>query len=64
MVSGIAKAYAPKDLIGKNVIFIANLVPTKLKGVLSEGMLLAATSGSELKLLTIDGDLPAGSVVS
>ena len=64
VVSGIAKAYAPEGLIGKNVIFIANLVPAKLKGVLSEGMLLAATSGSELKLLTIDGDLPAGSVVS
>ena len=64
VVSGIAKAYAPEGLIGKNVIFIANLLPAKLKGVLSEGMLLAATSGSELKLLTIDGDLPAGSVVS
>ena len=64
VVSGIAKAYAPEGLIGKNVIFIANLVPAKLKGVLSEGMLLAATSGNELKLLTIDGDLPAGSVVS
>jgi methionyl-tRNA synthetase len=64
VVSGIAKAYAPADLIGRNVIFFANLVPVKLKDVLSEGMLLAAASGGELKLLTIDGDLPAGSVVS
>ena len=42
IVSGIAKYYAPEDLIGKDVCFIANFEPRKLKGVLSQGMILSA----------------------
>ncbi|WP_243347466.1 methionine--tRNA ligase [Parabacteroides sp. FAFU027] len=42
IVSGIAKHYAPEDLIGKQVCFIANLAPRKLKGIMSEGMILSA----------------------
>ena len=66
IVSGIAKFYAPEDLPGKKVILVDNLKPAKLKGIVSEGMLLASTSadGSSLKLLTVDGDIPAGSRVS
>ena len=42
IVSGIAKYYQPEDLIGKQVCFIANLAPRKLKGVVSQGMILSA----------------------
>lgn len=42
IVSGIAKHYAPEELIGKQVCFIANLAPRKLKGIVSEGMILSA----------------------
>lgn len=42
IVSGIAKHYAPEDLVGKNVCFIANLAPRKLKGIESQGMILSA----------------------
>lgn len=43
VVSGIAPWYKPEDLVGKKVILVANLKPTKLRGVLSEGMILAAS---------------------
>lgn len=42
IVSGIAKHYAPEELVGKQVCFIANLAPRKLKGIMSEGMILSA----------------------
>ena len=42
IVSGIAKHYKPEDLIGKKVVFVTNLAPRKVCGVLSEGMILAA----------------------
>ena len=42
IISGIAQHYAPEDLIGKQVCFIANLAPRKLKGIVSEGMILSA----------------------
>lgn len=42
IVSGIAKYYAPEDLVGKQVCFIANFEPRKLRGILSEGMILSA----------------------
>ena len=42
IVSGIAKHYAPEELVGKQICFIANLAPRKLKGILSEGMILSA----------------------
>ncbi len=42
IVSGIAKYYAPEDLVGKQVCFIANLPPRKLKGIVSQGMILSA----------------------
>ncbi len=64
VVSGIAKYYAPEDMIGKKVVFVSNLVPATLCGVVSEGMILAATKGKKLTLLTIEGDLPAGSKIS
>ena len=63
VVSGIAKAYKPEDLVGKKVVFINNLVPAKLKGVVSEGMVLAASNGGSLSLLTSFEDMPAGTEI-
>jgi methionyl-tRNA synthetase len=63
IVAGIAAKYAPEDLIGKKIVIVANLKPRKLRGVMSEGMLLAAT-GSELEgLITVDPDVNFGSSV-
>ena len=62
VVSGIAKHYTPEKLIGLDVIVVANLKPVKLRGELSQGMILAATSGEQLTLLT--ADIEDGSLVS
>lgn len=51
VVSGIAKHYKPEDLIGKHVVLVANLKPAKLRGVMSHGMLLAASKGDELQIV-------------
>ena len=63
VVSGIAKSYKPEDLIGRKVVFINNLAPAKLKGILSEGMILAASDGSKISLLTAFDDMPAGTEI-
>jgi len=63
IVSGIAKYYNPSDLIGKKVVVVTNLKPVKLRGVLSEGMILAASDGKDLSLITPDKDFESGSEV-
>ena len=63
VVAGIALYYKPEELPGKTVVLVANLKPAKIRGVESNGMLLAASIGSTLKLVTVDGDLPSGAVV-
>ena len=65
VVSGIAQYYKPEDLIGKYVILVANLKPVTLRGELSQGMILAASTDDDSKLyaVTIPGDLPTGSQV-
>ncbi|MBR3576373.1 MAG: methionine--tRNA ligase, partial [Clostridia bacterium] len=55
IVSGIAKSYKPEDMVGKNVIVIANLKPAKIRGVESHGMLLAASDGDDILVCTTDG---------
>lgn len=61
IVSGIAKHYAPEELIGKQIVMVANLKPAKIRGVVSHGMALAASQGDVLKVVEID--MPAGSRV-
>ena len=61
VVSGIAKHYKPEDLIGKHVVLVANLKPAKLRGVMSHGMLLAASKGNELQI--VETTMPVGSKV-
>jgi methionyl-tRNA synthetase/methionyl-tRNA synthetase C-terminal region/beta chain len=65
VISGIAKYYEPKDLVGKYVVLVANLKPVKLRGELSQGMILAASTDDDSKLftVTIPGELPTGSIV-
>ncbi|SKC83570.1 methionine--tRNA ligase [Maledivibacter halophilus] len=62
VVSGIAQNYTPEDLVGMKVILVANLKPVKLRGIKSQGMILAATAGRKLKLVT--ADIESGSTVS
>ena len=61
VVSGIAEHYKPEELIGKQVIFVANLKPAKLMGIESQGMILAASLDGKLVVPTVD--MPAGSRV-
>ncbi|WNF37093.1 methionine--tRNA ligase [Bacillaceae bacterium IKA-2] len=63
VVSGIAEYYKPEELVGKKVICVTNLKPIKLRGELSQGMILAAKHGGKLTLATIEQSLPNGSQV-
>ena len=64
IVSGIAKYYAPEDMIGKKVAVITNLKPVKLCGVQSEGMILAAGDDEgNLSVVTVDKDIVCGSEI-
>ncbi len=64
IVAGIAKHYAPADLVGKHIVVVRNLKPAKLRGELSEGMLLAATApDGTLELVSVSNAIPAGSRV-
>lgn len=64
VVSGIAAYYKPEELVGKNVVLVANLKPVKLRGELSQGMILAAATDDDSLLSLVDpGNLPTGSQV-
>jgi methionyl-tRNA synthetase len=63
IVAGVAETYAPEDLLGKRFIVIANLQPAVIRGVESQGMLLAAVSGEKAAIPFFDADVPAGAKV-
>ena len=63
IVSGIAEHYQPEQLVGRKVLVVTNLKPVKLRGELSEGMVLAASNDGTLTLPTIIDELPNGSKV-
>ena len=66
ILAGIAQQFAPEELIGKTIVVVANLAPRTMRGLQSEGMLLAASATSDgppAGLLTIDADVPAGSII-
>lgn len=63
ILSGIAKFCKPEEMIGKNVLFIANLPVRKIMGLESCGMILSAEHGEELRVLTTLGDIHSGAVV-
>jgi len=64
IVSGIKKWYKPQDLIDKKVVVIYNLKPVKLRGVKSQGMVLAAEKGKKLSLVSTLEDIPDGAKIS
>lgn len=68
IIAGIKQFYAPESLVGKEIVIVANLAPRKMRGLESQGMLLAASDmeGDDRKVtvLTPDADVPAGSEIS
>ena len=63
VVAGLQKYYAPEELVGKKVVMVANLKPAKLKGIESQGMLLAAGDGDVVKVLVVDDSVEEGADV-
>lgn len=64
IVAGIAQHYSPEELVGRSIVVVANLQPAKLRGEVSEGMLLAASDESgRLALLTVDREIAPGSAI-
>ena len=62
--AGIKKYYSIEELTGKSVVFVSNLKPRPLRGITSEGMMLAADDGEDnVKLITVDGEINTGSRV-
>lgn len=64
VVSGIRAFYSVEDMVGKQVIYLANLRPRKLRGIVSQGMVLAATDDDQVKLLGVDSPCQSGAQVS
>lgn len=63
IVAGIAQKYSPEELVGRKVILVANLKPAKVRGIESQGMLLAAVGKKDMSILTIDKEMPTGTKV-
>ncbi len=63
VVSGIAAAYPPEQMVGKTVIYLANLKPAKIRGVVSQGMILAAGDADVLAMSALDKDVPPGTKI-
>lgn len=65
ILSGIAQWYPePEKLVGTKVIAVANLQPRKMRGEVSQGMLLSAEYGDQVQLITVPDNIPAGSLIS
>jgi len=64
VVAGIATHYQAADLVGRRIVVLANLQPRKVRGVESRGMLLAATWGDDVAVLSVDGAAPTGAKIS
>lgn len=63
IVAGIARYYRPEELVGKKVVIVANLKPAKIKGIVSQGMVLAAVAGDTLSLITPERAVQDGAQV-
>ena len=64
IVAGIRRSYAPEELVGRQIVIVANLEPAQLRGVESQGMLLAASDGDRIVVLSPEKEVGAGSKVS
>ncbi|MBR9691174.1 methionine--tRNA ligase subunit beta [Candidatus Woesearchaeota archaeon] len=58
LVAGLKEYYKPEELVGKKIVFLANLEPKPLRGEMSNGMILAAVEGDSLALVTVDKEIP------
>jgi len=63
IIAGVKKHYSVEEILGKKIVIVANLQPVKLKGIESQGMLLAAVNDNKVVLLTIDKDITEGSKI-
>jgi len=63
LVAGVALAYAPEALVGKSIVVVANLKPARIRGVESQGMLLAADVGGRPIVASFDEAVPPGTRV-
>jgi methionyl-tRNA synthetase len=64
IVAGIAQHYEAGDLVGRTIVVVSNMKPAKIRGIESNGMLLAANSGDgALRLVSVDGEVPTGATV-
>ena len=63
LVAGIAREYTAEQLLGRQVVIVANLQPAKLMGIESQGMVLAASEGGRPILLALDSPVPNGTPV-
>ena len=63
LVAGIKRSYSKEELIGKKIVVITNMKPAVIRGVESQGMLLAADGGDEIVLISPEKDVPSGSEV-
>ncbi len=63
LVAGIRAHYAPEELVGKQIVVVANLQPATLRGVESQGMLLAASDGDKVIVLSPEKPIAAGAKV-
>jgi len=64
LIAGVKQQYTPEQLLNKKIVVITNLEPATIRGITSEGMLLAASSGDKLSIITPDSNVPAGSKIS
>ena len=64
LVVGVAEHYTPEELIGRRIVVVANLKPATIRGIRSEGMLLAAQEEGTLRLVMVDGEIGVGAKVS
>ncbi len=64
VVAGLVPQYQPDELVGKRVIVVVNLEPRKMRGIASEGMLLAAEWDGQVALLTVEKNAPQGAKIS
>ena len=64
VIAGIKNHYKSEELVGKKLIVVFNLKPAKLMGLVSDGMILAASDGEKLSVLTVDKDIDEGSYIS
>jgi methionyl-tRNA synthetase len=64
LVAGIRTHYTPEELIGKQIVMVANLQPAKLRGVESQGMLLAASDGERVVVLSPEKPVTPGAKIS